>query len=291
MEVCEHSIPYHHRGDVFTFWLLGDIHAGVRACDESLLDRTIEKIKQDENARWFGLGDYGEYINVHDRRFDLSQLAPWMFKKLADAPLETRKQRTSTASTIAGLQRDWLVAKLSPIEEKCLGLTKGNHEETLRLQFENETAHHLAALLNVRNLGYCSYNRLQFTRQTGETSGGGSALVVYIHHGYFTGRRPGALANNLEMMFVQHPQADVIVVGHAHKRLVVPCDAWDITWRAKQPVGNRMRYAILSGPFKRAYSLPGETPTWEERKGFPLSPLGAARFTYKPDGGLIEASA
>jgi hypothetical protein len=276
MEVNSVTIPYEHRGQVFTIYPIGDIHAGTRQCDEGLLDSVIARVKADPYARWFGLGDYCDFINMHDKRFDLRNLSPWLLKAVADAPLKTRDERSAAALSIASMQVKRVAARLEVIKDKCLGLTVGNHEEAIRLAYDDPAGYALAQILGVPNLGYCSYNKVTFRRN----GGGGSSLVVYIHHGYFASRLMGAIKLNLGRLLDAHPEADVVLVGHAHQRDAYPKVAPHICWGKAKPFGVRRRYAILSGPFKRAYSLPGELPVWEERMGYPMNDLGPVRFTY-----------
>lgn len=280
MEVVTQTIEYHQAGEKFTLLGIGDIHAGVKSCDEPLLDRVIAEVRADDRCRWFGLGDYGDYVNVHDGRFDISNLAPWLLTALASPPLSA-KAKKEAGFTIAGLQRDWIEKKLTPIAGQCMGLVMGNHEDVIRRHFETETTWHLASRMNVPNLGYDCYLRLNFDLPSAGKSHVES-LIIYIHHGYFAGRLAGGLALNLERLLLANSQADIVWVGHAHRRMAFGVDTWDIRWKSNKPLQHRTRYAILSGPFKRAYSLPGELPTWEEMRGFPASTLGPIRVVYTP---------
>jgi hypothetical protein len=288
MEVQTINIPYTSRSDVFTIYPLADVHGGTKQCNEKLLDRVIAEIKADPLARWFSLGDMADYINFHDKRFDLSGLAPWLVKKVVEPPL-TRKQRDAAGFTIAGAQADWLVEKFTPIADKCLGWGEGNHDEAIRLRYENEIAYTVANRIKVRNIGVCSYNRLTFTRVSGEdTRGSTCSVVFYLHHGYFTGRLAGAIALGLQRMFFDNPQVDIIVVGHAHQKMALPFEAKHIEWNGKKPFESKTRWGIMTGPFKRAYSQPGELPTYEESKGYFLSPLGPVRIRIAPDKPVDE---
>ncbi len=286
MEVKSTDIPYEHRGDKFTIYPIGDIHAGEVTCDEDLLDKTITKIKEDPYARWIGMGDMANFINMQDPRFDITQVSPWVLDSIsAGSKKKNNSENDRVTYTIASAAIDWLHKRLSPIADKCLGLSLGNHEETLRLKYENDVCHSLAVKMKVPFLGYCSYLNLCFSR----LGGSGSSLVVYTHHGFFAGRLAGGVALNLERMFISHPQADVILVAHGHKRMAVPVPAYRITFRSgKKQILAQTRYAIMTGTFRRSYGEPGGLPTWEERKGFTPNSLGPVTFSYIPDDRLIE---
>ena len=283
MEVQTIKIPYTSRSDVFTIYPLADLHGGTKQCNEKLLDAVIAEIKADPLARWFGLGDMADYINFHDKRFDINNLAPWLVKALTETPLN-RKQKDKAGFTIASAQVDWLVQKFTPIADKCLGWGMGNHDEMIRIKYENEIAYTVANRLGVRNLGVCSYNRLLFSRLPGEQEKGATCtVVIYLHHGYFTGRLAGAIALGLQRMFYDNPQVDVIIVGHAHQRLALPFECKHISWNGQQPFGSKTRWGIMTGPFKRAYSQPGELPTYEETKGYFMSSLGPIKIYIAPN--------
>ena len=68
--VLHRVIEYTSRGDVYRIVPLGDIHLGNAACDEALLQKTIEYIARTDRMYWIGMGDYSEFINIHDPRWD-----------------------------------------------------------------------------------------------------------------------------------------------------------------------------------------------------------------------------
>jgi hypothetical protein len=286
MEVQSVTIPYASASDVFTLWKIGDIHAGTRQCSEKKFDQDIAAIDADPLARWVGMGDYGEFINFHDPRFDFNNLSPWVLKQMSGKPLD-RKGREAAGFTVAGIQRDWLEVKLKPIADKCLGLLYGNHEDVIRVRYECETALGLADRLKVLNLGYDCYLRLLFCG--GGDKHAAQSLVEYLHHGFVTSRLAGGTALGLERMFMQHPQARIIVLAHGHRRQCIPSEAFNIKWNSKQPFSSVNRYAAMTGPYLRSYSEPGDLAGYAERKGLPLTTMGAIRFTYKPEADFLEA--
>lgn len=282
MEVHQTTITYSSRADVFRVVPVGDIHAGLRACDESLLDNTIADIKADPLARWVGMGDWGDFINLHDPRFDWGSLAPWVLKKMGSPPISGAAKRAASM-TISGIQRDWLLEKFEPIKAKGLGMLYGNHEDAVRVRFEDETAVAMADRLSLPCLGYSCYLRLLFSR-LGEQSST-QELVLFLHHGWFTSRLAGGVALNLERLFREHVTAQVIIVAHGHKRSMVDGASYVINWKAKpdKQILERKRYAVMTGPFGRVYSQPGEMAQWTERKGFPLGQRGPVIVTFAPD--------
>ena len=65
------------RGDVYRLFPLGDIHLGNEACDERRFCQVVQEIAGDDRALWIGLGDYCDFINRTDPRFDPLALPRW----------------------------------------------------------------------------------------------------------------------------------------------------------------------------------------------------------------------
>ena len=61
MEVIERTIFY-TRPDRFYLYPLGDTHMGVVHFDEDLFREKVAEIKNQKNAFWLGMGDYGDCI-------------------------------------------------------------------------------------------------------------------------------------------------------------------------------------------------------------------------------------
>ena len=56
------------RSDIYHITPLGDVHLGSVACDEALLQATVDRIASDPMGYWIGMGDACEFINVSDKR-------------------------------------------------------------------------------------------------------------------------------------------------------------------------------------------------------------------------------
>lgn len=96
-------------GAVFTFkhdlnlHVLGDLHIGHQNCDYELLEKAVNSIKKDPNARCFINGDLAEYI-------------PPAYK------IPQTEQELKGEEQIARV-----IEILKPIREKILWITRGNH--------------------------------------------------------------------------------------------------------------------------------------------------------------------
>ncbi len=276
MELIEHHIEYATPSSWVEHVPIGDIHGGTRQCDEALLDAVIADIKA-RSLPWFGLGDWADLINAHDRRFDIANLAPWLLHEIASFG-DTRKDRDEANYTIASLQVDWLEKKITPIKHLGLGIGIGNHDETLRKQFENNVGHTLALRLGLPYLGFSSWNKLLYHR-----NGHTETFNLYIHHGYYAGRAAAGRKGYLRRLLQDNPEADIIIVAHAHVRDLDEVEDEIPRWTHPPTVQKRRRLAILTGAFKQTKSQPGQPPTWEETKGFKGGPLGPVRFLVQPE--------
>ena len=118
MEVIEITIPYKHK-DIFRIFPLGDIHAGSIHCNEKMIKEEVSLIKRTPMSFWIGMGDYIDAINYTDPRFDPKTVAK---KYLIEGDIDKMIQ----------MQINDIVDLLHPIKHKCIGLLRGNHEETIR---------------------------------------------------------------------------------------------------------------------------------------------------------------
>lgn len=277
MNVLETHITYPSRRDVFTLWYLTDIHAGARALDEQLLDKTIAEIKADKNARWWLGGDYCDFIPYQDaKRFDPGTVAPWI--SIADL------------DDLPRVQAAWLAEKLKPIVAQCLGVGMGNHDEAIRKHHSMDVHQIMLGLLNgylpakaerIRSIGYSGFHLLRFHRNSDKAHT--ATLTCYLHHGYFGGRLKGAKALGLERVFAYY-DCDIFFTGHNHDRLAFKSVSMrpyvgeqGPTYKAKTRAG------INCGTFLRTLSQPGDAPTYSEVKGYFPTELGAIPVTYQPD--------
>ncbi len=114
MEVTETSFVYATSSDVFTFWVIVDVHYGSRYCAEELLETVIGKIQDDPMSYWWGGGDMCDFILYHDeKRFDPEGIAPWItVADLANLPMK---------------QVERLAEKFRPSVDRCICLGIGNH--------------------------------------------------------------------------------------------------------------------------------------------------------------------
>jgi hypothetical protein len=265
MEVVQRRIRYDSRTDVFSLWFLGDLHVGAASCDERAIRDTVKQIRADPLARWFSLGDLAEFIPRSDWRFRQSRLAPWIRGLDADY-----------CDDIVDQQLRWLITELGPIAGQCLGALYGNHEDKHLAKWERDVHRHLCRELKLENLTNEALVRVTFTR--GRVSNARS-LDVYLHHGWFAGRKSGAKVNNLHDLFGQF-DVDIVAVGHGHDRMIAP--PFTTLYMAQNgELAKRRRYALMTGAYLKSHEQ-GVT-CYASDKGYRSADLGAVRLLYKPN--------
>lgn len=196
------------RSDEWRLYPLGDIHLGNRACDEKLLKSVISAIAEDDRALWIGLGDYCDFIQRSDPRFEVESLASWF--KLADL------------ADIARAQRERLLGYLAPIAPKCLGLIEGNHERAIHRWYERDIYAEIVTGIKDAGgfapdhdlaFGYSGWLLLHFYRSAEKRRG--TLLRFYLHHGFVGGKLAGAKALNMQRVLWTH-DCDLAIMGHSH---------------------------------------------------------------------------
>lgn len=262
LHLREHRIEYASRSDVFHHWHITDAHLGSSACDERALQRDIAKIEADPFATWTFGGDWAEFINPTDRRFDPKEVASWItVADLAD---------------IAKAQCAHTVALFKPIAVKCIGAIGGNHGLYIARTHHRDPHADICGKLNIPNLGYDgAFINLRFKRQGGSTRSYRIALL----HGWGGGRQPGGKMNKLRDALAAY-DADIILLGHLHVRYRLSAMTYSCT---KSRVVVKKRVAVLGGTYLdgAGYAL---------RAGYAPAEIGGVCVNITPDKNRIEVN-
>lgn len=259
MQVKEHSIKY-SRPDKFNIYPLGDVHLGSVHSDEDAIERQVEKIKNEENAYWIGMGDYCDSITKNDKRFEMGGLASWV-----------------KANDIIESQRKRAVQLFTPIKSKCLGLLTGNHEESLHQANQDDITRHICDDLGVPYLGYSCFLVLKFTRFRSVWQ-----LIIHAWHGAGAAQTEGARLNRL-MRLVNEIEADVYLMGHLHAMTQHTPDR--LVFRNGKVKSEKLA-ATITGSWLRAYtqmSADNEAISYAEKKGYKPSRIGCPVVHVEPD--------
>jgi hypothetical protein len=273
MQTVMHEWRALSRADIWRLFPLFDIHLGHRGCDERLLKATVKRIDEDDHARWIGGGDYCEFINRSDKRYDEAMVAKWLLG----------------ARDLAGRQLDKLVALLKPIAPKCLGLVMGNKEERILRKYERDIYGALVTEMKQAGgmeptqrlgLGWYGWIVLKYYRSPAPQRKRACVMKIVTHHGFSTGRLAGANALNLERWLWQHNCA-LGLMGHSHRRLPSDVDHKDVSASGK-PLYLKSKGAFC-GSFLGKYidDVEGAAPYYE-RAGFFGKAPGGIEIVLRP---------
>ena len=200
------------RATTFRLFPLGDVHLGNAACDEKLFRSVVQRIADDDNALWIGLGDYCDFINVSDPRFDPESLSPWV--RMAHLP------------DLARAQSERFLEIVQPIAHQCLGLVEGNHERAIAKHYERSIYSEIVTGIKERGgfesdhplaFGYSGWLMLHFYRHATKDAHG-RLVRISLHHGFVGGKLAGAKALNMQRWLWTH-DCDLAIFGHSHNTM------------------------------------------------------------------------
>lgn len=252
------------RSSTFRLYPIGDLHLGNSACDEALFRQVVQRVADDEHALWVGLGDYADFVNLSDPRFDPASLSSWVtMRHLGD---------------LARAQADRFLDIVEPIASKCLGLIEGNHERSIAKYYERSIYGELVTGIKLRGgfpvehqlaFGYSGWLILTFYRH--EERGAASAIRISLHHGFVGGKLAGAKALNMQRWLWNH-DCDLAIFGHSHNTMVQV----EAVERVK---GNRVvhdhRIGMYSGTFMNG-------ARYSEKAGYFPLPLTQPHAVLRP---------
>jgi len=241
-------------------WMFSDLHLGSKACMENQIDAFIKELKDDPYSLWLGGGDYAECIDVRDRRFDSREVA--------------REKRHIFFDNMSKNIVDMLVEKFKPIKKKCVGLLRGNHEDTYEVNHSTALVQTICEELDVRYLDYCTAFDLVFKAPRKQTE----SFKVWAHHGAGFAATTGGKINKLKKAMTEVFDADIYLMGHMHEQLThsQPMLAQD----AGGELQSREKLGIVSGAYMATYRDGGST--YGEKKMYSPVALGSVAVTILP---------
>lgn len=279
MRVLTHEFYGWTRTDRMEIVPIGDIHIGNRVCREDRLRGTVKFIAEDPSRRWIGTGDYCEFIQRKDPRFDPETLAEWItVRDLGDLPRA---------------QLNHFLGIIKPIAGQCLGLLAGNHEAAIYRHYERDIYSDI--VVGVKRLGgfdpdhdlglgYNGWLRLKYYRsKKGERKAGVRKIDISLHHGFVGGKLAGAKALNMQRWLWSH-ECDLAIFGHSHNT------ATQIEAVEKLDKGDNLEYSPRIGCYAGTYvPTAGEGfTTYSERDGYFPLPIGGVLIRLIPRSAIPE---
>lgn len=200
MEITRHDFRA-NRKDKYNIYFIGDIHEGNINHAEDEFKQAIKIIREDDNGWWIGMGDYIEAITFDDKkRFNPVNIA--------------KKYGLSDLKDLPYKQMEFVYKKLKPIQDRCLALLLGNHEESYIKYNHADIYERFADMFHPKppKLGYVGFIKLVFKRGTSRQS-----VLIAVNHGDGGGGfREGYPINKVHDVF-RWTDADINVMGHIHQ--------------------------------------------------------------------------
>lgn len=216
----------------------GDVHRDSDLHADEHWRQFLSYAKQQKNALFLGMGDYTDGVSTSERIV------------LANEGLHDTTRNT-LKDVYKGVSKT-LVNELGFMRGRLIGMLGGNHY----FDFGNgdTTDHILAAALNTKFLGVCSFIRLSL-RFKGRCDKRQS-LDIFAHHGKGGGLLPGSTFNTIEKMSTT-AIADFYLMGHDHKKGCIPSTP-RLTLNSAGPTGElnvreRVPWLGRTGSFLKSY--------------------------------------
>lgn len=260
MRVVKRNLEFTSRED--STWMLvplGDIHFGNRFCDYDHLLRTISFIKEHPRTVWIGMGDYGDAISAGDRRHDYN---------IIDDTYKTPDK-----------QYRWLTEQLSQISDKCLCLLDGNHDYLHWQRHNHNYVESMAYDLKVTYVGISGYIRLNFRRNTKNTSSK-KVLNIYAHHGWTGARTDSWKVKVIQDLSDHFPGLHCYLMGHVHQIGEAPPKIH--LWVDQgQNIRHFTERFIFTGSYLKGYEE--GIGSYVEAKGYKPTGLGSPIIEIRPN--------
>jgi len=259
VRLVERRIKCASRTDGFTLYNLSDIHRGARAHDEKMLLRDVAIIRDDPNALWASPGDFIDGILPGDKRWRACETSK---KNLLD-PENYLRGETNDLCEILG-----------PIADKCIGIVRGNHENTIAKRYYYSVCDALQDRIGLPYLGGKGFIRLVFTR--GRAS---NVFTVHLAHGTGGGTSPTASLNMLSKQMLRFG-SDITLMGHTHAKAVWTPEFMDVSRRESLKTIRNKRVGTVAGSYLLGFA-DGED-TYADDAGFQPTDQGMTRVHIRP---------
>lgn len=204
MRTYEHTIETDRaEGTYFSIVHSSDAHIGAGNIDETLAQKVVKRIKEDDHCYWIETGDCCELITRTDPRFEAGDAPPWFDITMLRDPV---KHQVARYAQIFG-----------PVADKCLAIVSGNHEDSIHKHHDRDVYEEICDSMGLpteRRFGSGGFLRLRFV--SGEKVYW--RVTLFLHHGTASGKSKASVINELDKLPKAY-QADVYCVGHAHKKV------------------------------------------------------------------------
>ena len=170
-----------------TLYPLGDWHYGSRQSDVGFIQKVVDEVKSNPEARWVGMGDLIENAIIGSKSDVYLQMIP-------------PEEQLNAVCDILG-----------PIKDKGLFILAGNHESRTMRVAGLQPEQHISARLLVPFAGYSCMAWITLTKAHKK-----NRFSLYCHHNYGGGYTMGGKVNRAEKLRDIFPTVDATFSGHFH---------------------------------------------------------------------------
>lgn len=224
----------------------GDTHLGSKGFRKDKFKRFLEWAKSKDNVYLIGMGDLIDCIIPKDDRFSADEDEP--YKVIDDL-------------------KDEMEDMLRPVKDKIICLLMGNHEYHMFQDGYGCPVKKICKNLGIKYGGFSAYIKLKVVPKTHQKS-----LIIWAHHGWFSGRKRGSKVNALEDNLAFY-DANVYLTGHSH-------DLWATRKSRIYWGGSKDVIFANTGSFLETANL-GST-SYSERANLPPQKLGVIKIKWLP---------
>ena len=228
---------------------------------------TLKEIEADPNARVVLMGDYCEFINYTDKRFDVSQIDPEFLPHLADLPRTMAKKFSEMVMPLAKKKR-------------IIGAIPGNHENKIRDKYHQDITAIICERLNVPLGAQVTQLRLRVRDGDDLQSCHSYRIKGVVSHAEKNAITAGGKLTAAERMADYYGSHSFFAQAHTHEYLVHDVRGLDVGGAFGDPrIQDRPYLVLLTGGYLKTYG-PGVSG-YGERKGYRPCKLGSPRLQVR----------
>jgi len=241
-------IKSNYEGDSVTIYPIGDLHYGSEHCDIKLIEKQIQKIKQDPTARIILMGDLAETATK-------DSVGAGVYEQQENAQQQMMR----------------IKQLLYDVRHLIDAVVTGNHEERIYKTSGFDLTLYLCQLLEIQDK-YMRYQGIvQYSLNRRE-------YHISVWHGAGGGGSAGASLNKLQKQS-EYILCDVYLMGHVHKRQVHTKRMY-VPDSHSNKIQSIEQYFVVTGSsldYENSYAESmGMTPS---QKGFTQIKLETTRYT------------
>lgn len=265
MEFRKHEIKYRSKAEWINIIPIGDLHIGNAGFDLQAFKDLISWMENKENTFWLGMGDYIDAINYSDPRFDPKTIA---VKYFAEGDIDK----------IIQMQIADFCDLIEPVKDRCIGLLRGNHEETIRKHYHYDVLYEVIKELDLkRDLALYDTAIVRLNAKYESNPHDRRVFDIFCAHGNVGGRTYGYKANRISELH-KYFIADIYLLAHSHIKQAQL--ATQIFFNSR---GQEMKKKIIdayTGCFLRGYEK--NKTSYVEKYMLPPTDIGVVKIQVRP---------